>query len=237
MVRSIAWCFLLTVAAFHAAAQILTISQDSTSTAGQATASPMPAGKGLVYVYRQGSIVGAAGRPLIFVNDDYRAKLHNSNYMLLEVPQGALDVTATVSLLEYGRFPPLIGEWASGPGCASVDWPRLVAVPYATVALCKDELTSLLARCGVKVLGGVPITWRIVPQCNYKLNGADAAFNYIGLAMRPKELVHEQLRIEVEAGKTYYVKWSGSTSGGKMQIEDATSGAKEIRKLHPVEGQ
>jgi hypothetical protein len=240
MVRLVACCILFSLAAFNTAAQILTTSQDTSSSggaAGQATASPTSAGNGIVYVYRKGSIVGTAGRPLIFVNDEYRAELHNSNYASLEVPQGALSITATVSLLKYGRFPPPTGEWASGPGCASVDWRRLVVAPSGTIARCKDELTSLFMRCGVRWEGVFPIIWAVVPKCNYKLNGADAAFNYAGLAMRPKELAHERLHIEVEAGKTYYVKWSGSSSGGKMQLQDAAAGAKEIRKLHPVRDQ
>lgn len=40
---------------------------------------------------------------------------------------------------------------------------------------------------------------------------------------------YERLRIEVEPGKTYYVKWS---IGSKMKLVDAATGAKEMAKLH-----
>ncbi|MGO9271192.1 MAG: DUF2846 domain-containing protein [Terriglobia bacterium] len=42
----------------------------------------------------------------------------------------------------------------------------------------------------------------------------------------------ERLRIEVEAGKTYYVKWS---IGDKMKLEDSMTGEKEIMRLHPTQ--
>jgi hypothetical protein len=44
--------------------------------------------------------------------------------------------------------------------------------------------------------------------------------------------VHVFLRIEAEAGKTYYVKWSVSSSGGKLTLENEATGEKEARKLH-----
>lgn len=40
---------------------------------------------------------------------------------------------------------------------------------------------------------------------------------------------HERLRMEVEEGKTYYVKWS---IGDKMKLVDPATGAKEISELH-----
>ncbi len=39
----------------------------------------------------------------------------------------------------------------------------------------------------------------------------------------------ERLRMEVEAGKTYYVKWS---IGGKMKVVDEETGVREIEGLH-----
>lgn len=48
----------------------------------------------------------------------------------------------------------------------------------------------------------------------------------------------ELLRIEVEAGKTYYVKWhvpyKPGTPAPKMELVDEATGASEIRGLHPA---
>ena len=41
----------------------------------------------------------------------------------------------------------------------------------------------------------------------------------------------ERLRIEVEVGKTYYVRWTGK----KMELVDAAKGTKEISGLHPFQ--
>jgi len=41
----------------------------------------------------------------------------------------------------------------------------------------------------------------------------------------------KKLRIDVDAGKTYYVKWS---VGGKMKLVDSATGAKEMAGLHPA---
>ena|SRR5208283_5720476 len=46
--------------------------------------------------------------------------------------------------------------------------------------------------------------------------------------------VRKPLQIETEAGKSYYVKWSVTGGGGKMELVDEAKGAKEIHKLHPV---
>jgi hypothetical protein len=41
--------------------------------------------------------------------------------------------------------------------------------------------------------------------------------------------------MEVEAGKTYYVKWFMTKAhAGKMEIVDEATGAKEMRGLHPA---
>jgi len=50
---------------------------------------------------------------------------------------------------------------------------------------------------------------------------------------RSKE--NERIRVDVEAGKTYYLKWtSGAMATGiKVTLEDSQVGAKEMSKLHP----
>jgi len=41
------------------------------------------------------------------------------------------------------------------------------------------------------------------------------------------------IELDVEAGKTYYLRWS-TTTKNLMKVEDAATGAKDIRKLHPA---
>jgi hypothetical protein len=54
---------------------------------------------------------------------------------------------------------------------------------------------------------------------------------------------NERIRIDVEAGKTYYLKWTAGpmASGIKVTLEEPSTGAKEMSKLHlsakPPEGQ
>ncbi|MGO9124909.1 MAG: DUF2846 domain-containing protein, partial [Terriglobales bacterium] len=52
-------------------------------------------------------------------------------------------------------------------------------------------------------------------------------------AARKKE--NERIRIEAEAGKTYYLKWTSEAmaTGIKVTLEDPSTGAKEMSKLHP----
>ena len=46
---------------------------------------------------------------------------------------------------------------------------------------------------------------------------------------------NERIRLDVEAGKTYYLKWSSGTmaTGIKVALQDQGAGAKEMSKLHP----
>ncbi|MGO9433236.1 MAG: DUF2846 domain-containing protein [Terracidiphilus sp.] len=46
---------------------------------------------------------------------------------------------------------------------------------------------------------------------------------------------NERIRLDVEAGKTYYLKWTSGTmaTGIKVTLEDPGVGAKEMSKLHP----
>ena len=45
----------------------------------------------------------------------------------------------------------------------------------------------------------------------------------------------ERIRVEAEAGKIYYMKWSSGmfASGIKVKLMDSETGAKEMSKLHP----
>ncbi len=136
-------------------AQQPAVSQQASSAERQPTPSSPSAGKALIYVYRVGSIVGAAGYDRIFVNTDYLGALHNSDYAQHEVPPGTV-------------------------------------------------IFSTLSRLNSTFIGQAEL-------------------------MKLQKQAKEKLRIEVEAGKTYYIKWS---VGGKMKLVDATIGAKEMKGLH-----
>ncbi len=56
----------------------------------------------------------------------------------------------------------------------------------------------------------------------------------MGSQVPGEEAVRVRVEIDAEAGKTYYVKWSVSSSGGKMQLVEAAKGAREIKGLHSV---
>ena len=49
--------------------------------------------------------------------------------------------------------------------------------------------------------------------------------------MKLQKNARELLRIQVEAGRTYYVKWS---IGEKVKLVDEATGAKELNKLEPA---
>jgi hypothetical protein len=57
-------------------------------------------------------------------------------------------------------------------------------------------------------------------------NAADAA--------DVKLQVKSRLQVEAKAGGTYYVKWSITGRGGKMEPMDEAKGAKEMHRLHPA---
>jgi hypothetical protein len=77
------------VAAISAAGAQPAASQDTPGT-GQSAASPPSADKARIYVYRAGSMVGAVGYDILFVNDEHLAALHNSNYAQCDIPPGTV---------------------------------------------------------------------------------------------------------------------------------------------------
>lgn len=136
------------------------VSQDTTgtsSTTAQSTPSTPSPNKAVIYVYREGSIVGAANYPILYVNDVFLAKLHNSNYATCEMEPG----TAVFSYLPRQREP---------------------FDPLGTLKLLKKSTI---------------------------------------------------LTIQLEAGKTYYFKWSyGGFTDHLLKLVDAERGSKEMSKLH-----
>jgi hypothetical protein len=68
------------------------VSQDTSTISGtiQPTGSSPTAGKSMVYVYRDGNQHGWAQYDRMFLNDDYFAALHRSEYVQREVPPGTV---------------------------------------------------------------------------------------------------------------------------------------------------
>jgi hypothetical protein len=64
--------------------------------------------------------------------------------------------------------------------------------------------------------------------------GGVVVSSYAGIKNGTKK-ENERIRLDVEAGKTYYLKWtSGSMATGiKVVLQDPGIGAKEMSKLHP----
>jgi len=77
---------------------------------------------------------------------------------------------------------------------------------------------------GTAVVTGMPEMYygSIIQSAGAALNDA-----------RKKE--NERIRLDVEPGKTYYLKWTSGTmaTGIKVTLEDPGVGAKEMSKLHP----
>jgi hypothetical protein len=224
----------------------------STTSAQKFTASPPPSpGNALLYIYRQGGMVGALGHPVLFVNDYLLAQLYTSNYAAMQVPQGSAAITATFAFQGKLVLPSPIGSWATLPGCVGLDWRRLAAAPPADITLCRDGLSALYTKCSPIVtfsgcaLPGCVLTKTVhVPACFSDLSGSNDAPFLLDIAQQlpgalanglprpPTVNLRTQLRIEVESGKTYYVRWSVTTSGGKMILVDGPAAEKEIRKLN-----
>ena len=318
-------CFLLASAA-DTSVGIAQSPQDSMQrTSAPAASAPVPqdlkpvspppaplAAKAFIYVYRQGSMLGAATHPLVFVNDVFLTVLKNSNYGEREVPPGTSIVAATgalehtehnsvyIALSQYLppalRWPKCEGDprkpsctWDAtvqpsgkeGHGCAQVNWRQADTARSEDLELCRKELSSISAaldnwldpnRKSREFLLGMLLpptigsglivdsmtgpkgdlsTWlqacgvgpfpQRSPQAVDKIrtdlklgdNSDDwsRCKNEVAAAYWILQL-HESVRIEAEAGKTYYVRWSVSSSGGNLKLEDEATGAKQLKGLH-----
>jgi hypothetical protein len=76
-----------------------------------------------------------------------------------------------------------------------------------------------------------------IPNCNSNLNGlGDAPFLLSLAVLSSREVLPLRFEIDVESGKTYFLKWtpksSWTNSAGKMELVDAVKGAKEIKGLN-----
>ena len=200
-----------------------------------------PAGEGLIYVYREPRFLNKGAYPSIFVNDYFLAELHNGEYVSLAVKEGTTVVTASAPTARLAnpyakrvKPPSTAGYWASLPGCDGLDWGRLALAPAADIAICQHNLAQLYEECGAtsKMVGsyltGGVITVH-VPACNHRLDGSGNAFHLLFLAEWAR-----RVKIEVQAGKTYYVEWSASSITYKAEtfaLVDEATGAKAIAKF------
>jgi hypothetical protein len=59
--------------------------------------------------------------------------------------------------------------------------------------------------------------------------------DYVLQATRfPQYFHHDVLHLSLEAGKSYYIRWSVTSSGGALRLVDEATGQKDIRKLEPA---
>jgi hypothetical protein len=107
-------------------AQQPAISQNA-STTGQSTASSPASEKALIYVYREGSIIGLAGSPILFANNSFLAVLNNSRYAQIEMPPGTVVVGATISLTQTQAPSVYVGLGQYLP--PTLRWPRCAGNP------------------------------------------------------------------------------------------------------------
>lgn len=113
-----------------------------------------PPGKALVYVYREGGIVGASGYSRIYVNGEFLAGLHRGQYAPREVPPGTV-VFATTPRVSFGA--PLI-LFLNNLQNKEYEKLRIEVEPGQTCYVkwsVGDEMKLVDATTGVKELGGL----------------------------------------------------------------------------------
>ena len=132
------------------------------------------AGTASIYVYRQGSMVGAIGHPYVFVNDNFLAVLKTSNFVKAEMPPGPVNISATVaetkSDRDYGYLRRYLPPGLSWPkcegsdrktsctwpatvktsdkedhGCGKVDWRHVEDARKEDLRMCSSELVNTSA--------------------------------------------------------------------------------------------
>jgi len=109
-------------------------------------------------------------------------------------------------------------------GSASHDALFVNDTPVGT--LLNSEYTCTEVAPGTVVISGLPKMY---------YGGVTQSVGAALAEARKKE--NERARIEVEAGKSYYLKWSSEAMGAniKLVLQDSSVGAKEMSKLHPSE--
>jgi hypothetical protein len=227
---ALVWCTPARCGAMHDAARVLRDASGGSAGAGQSAAQQPSAGMGRIDFYRRGRILGAITHFSVYVGDKFLAEIHNDTYASMEVPAGPVVITAASPITGKHRLPSG-GEWDSLPGCAGLKWRRLALEAATDIGQCRASLGALNDECGGSnstTAGGALRTLTIrVPACNYKLHGSYYANEL--LAMAPLTV---RLPVEVEAGRTYYVRWSLALTNHplayKLELVDEATGTKEV---------
>jgi ankyrin repeat protein len=197
---------------------------------GQSAASSPAVHTGTLYFYRQARILGKIIHFSAYVDDTFLAEIHNGQFASMEVPEGSVALTAATPIIGKHRVP-FGGAWASEPGCTGLKWRRLALEPIADIEQCRVSIRALAGACGITVETCFKCVWKTIhtPRCNYQLSGAD-----LGYELLEQVATTARLKLDIEAGKTYYVRWSLSLTNHplayKMEVMDAVTGAKEIKK-------
>jgi hypothetical protein len=199
--------------------------------------------QGKVFVVGPGSMFIVRGRN---VNEEFRSYIFNHG------------------------LPLTTGPWASLPECSGLDLRRALFVSGAPVEAqrvdstpCEGALQRAIARIEPSLTGSAPskeATWLCGLRYYSAVSHADSRGFYsatagysreevascktqmsIALAILKGSFPVSRIAIDVEAGKTYYVKWSYSlaqgSEAGQLELMDTTIGAKDIRKCRPAEDQ
>jgi HEAT repeat protein len=208
----------------HAEAEEWTVDQESKAAP---TSGGPPETQALVYVYRRQHLPPPALYISIFVNHVDLGNLNNNSYVQLSVPTGKAAVIAT----HADDRDSLRRATSTFPECADLlSDACVVAVREAydaTTAISKPELVFRICQIrtyGKGFDGKILYNAEDLQTCNIFWGRAAATLR--------NTLARKPLEIEVEAGKTYYVKWSvHSFTGVKMEVVDAKTGAKELKGL------
>ena len=227
-------------------------SQDSTAT----STSPVPAApQALIFVYRQGHMGGAWQHALVFINREVVAELHNSNYTQHSVPPGTVTVSASFAYL--GSIKKRGGSGSelpqSVPECVGLDVLRLGDANMVDIQRCGRALEDAGVRLAEILAHGPEIRdpeplrtlCHIAPSYGTRHGASIYLFDQRAVEQCRNDMltaftalyrIVAGVVIKAEAGRTYYVKWSVSGFVGKLQVVDAATGAKEMKKLHPAKG-
>lgn len=191
-----------------------------------ATSPSPPAGKALVYVYR-GRLLGLG--PFFFIDGDFLADFFGPGYTSREVPQGTV-VFATLPWSPSSSLSPYFLRNSGCEGPHGQIWRHLDVVPDVDVERCRGELLKALSTVNQNQSRYYPEIcgdFSLPTRTRALVCAGDLTLALRALMQKPKEL----LRIDVETGTTYYVKWSPTRTGGRMTLMDAATGAKEISGL------
>jgi hypothetical protein len=186
--------------------------------------------------------------PVIYIGD-HELEFPQTGIISQELPPGPELVVATSSETRtLLRMTPtdFSGTWTSLPGCSALswnqlDWQRMIKQPHEQIKLCDQQLNALRARCSsynttvivrTENLGcfstGLMMQCRerqwyrnkqVVPACNPEINGSDFAVTVLNRAQFPSTVQEHELRLDIKAGKSYYIRWSVNSLD---LVDDAT---------------